>query len=68
MSDFSLWILLRRLYIYSDVMVANTSLVYAENRDTVTNSVAIAEILSDSQSDYQNILSAPKRLYDLKFF
>ncbi len=53
MSDLRLWIPDYRLYTYPDVMVINTPLVYAENRqDTVTNLIAIAEILSDSTEKY----------------
>ena len=53
MSDLRLWIPDYRLYTYPDVMIVNTPLVYAENRqDTVTNPVAIAEILSDSTEKY----------------
>ena len=53
MSDLRLWIPDCRLYTYPDVMVVNTPLVYAENRqDTITNLLAIAEILSDSTEKY----------------
>ena len=53
MSDLRLWIPDCRLYTYPDVMVVNTPLVYAENRqDTVTNPLVIAEILSDSTEKY----------------
>jgi Uma2 family endonuclease len=52
MSDLRLMIP-DRLYTYSDVMVAGTPLVFAENRqDTITNPIAIAEILSDSTEKY----------------
>ncbi len=53
MSDLRLWIPDYRLYTYPDVMVVNTPLVFAENRqDTITNPLAIAEILSDSTEKY----------------
>ena len=53
MSDLRLWIPDYRLYTYPDVMIVNTPLVYAENRqDTVTNPIAIAKILSDSTEKY----------------
>lgn len=52
MSDLRLMIP-DRLYTYPDVMVAETPLIFAENRqDTITNPVAIAEILSDSTEKY----------------
>jgi Uma2 family endonuclease len=53
MSDLRLWIPDCRLYTYPDVMVVQTPLVFAENRqDTIINSLAIAEILSDSTEKY----------------
>ena len=53
MSDLRLWIPDCRLYTYPDVMVVTTPLVFAENRqDTITNPLAIAEILSDSTEKY----------------
>lgn len=53
MSDLRLWIPDYRLYTYPDVMVVKTSLMFAENRqDTITNPLAIAEILSDSTEKY----------------
>ncbi len=53
MSDLRLWIPNCRLYTYPDVMIVTTPLVFAENRqDTITNPVAIAEILSDSTEKY----------------
>ncbi len=49
MSDLRLWIPNCGLYTYPDVMVVNTPLVFAENRqDTIVNPIMIAEILSDS--------------------
>jgi Uma2 family endonuclease len=53
MSDLHLWIPDYRLYTYPDVMVVQTPFVFAENRqDTITNPIAIAEILSDSTEKY----------------
>ena len=53
MSDLRLWIPDCRLYTYPDVMVVNKPLVFAENReDTITNPLAIAEVLSDSTEKY----------------
>jgi Uma2 family endonuclease len=61
MSDLRLWIADYRLYTYPDVMVVQTPLVFAENRqDTIINPLAIAqrrrsliaEILSDSTEKY----------------
>jgi Uma2 family endonuclease len=68
MSDLRLWIPDCRLYIYPDVMVVQTPLVFAENlqarslascadagvacQDTIINPLAIAEILSDSTEKY----------------
>ena len=53
MSDLRLWIPECRLYTYPDVMVVQTPLVFAENRqDTITNPLMIAEILSDSTEKY----------------
>ena len=52
-SDLRLWIPDYCLYTYPDVMVVNTPLMFAENRqDTITNPLAIAEILSDSTEKY----------------
>jgi Uma2 family endonuclease len=48
MSDLRLWIPNCRLYTYPDVMVVQTPLVFAENRqDTIINPLAIADILSE---------------------
>lgn len=53
MSDLRLWIPDRSLYTYPDVMVVETPLIFAENRqDTITNPIVIAEILSDSTEKY----------------
>ena len=52
-SDLRLWIPNCHLYTYPDVMVVNTPLVFAENRqDTIVNPLVIAEILSDSTEKY----------------
>ena len=52
-SDMRLSIRDRSLYTYPDVMVVETPLVFAENRqDTITNPIVIAEILSDSTEKY----------------
>lgn len=54
MSDLRLWIPQTRLFTYPDVMVVSGELEYAEGRrDTITNPVAIAEVLSDSTEDYE---------------
>lgn len=53
MSDLRLWIPQTRLFTYPDVMIVSGELEYAEGRrDTITNPVAIAEVLSDSTEDY----------------
>ena len=53
MSDLRLWIPDCLLYTYPDVMVVQTPLVFAENRqDTIVNPLMIAEILSDSTEKY----------------
>ncbi|MEM8830598.1 MAG: Uma2 family endonuclease [Cyanobacteria bacterium P01_G01_bin.19] len=53
MSDLRLWIPDCNLYTYPDVMVAGKPLVFAKEReDTITNAIAIAEILSDSTEKY----------------
>ena len=53
MSDLRLWIPECNLYTYPDVMVVNTPLILAENRqDTVVNPLMIAEVLSDSTEKY----------------
>ncbi|NES92633.1 Uma2 family endonuclease, partial [Okeania sp. SIO2B9] len=53
MTDLRLWIPESRLYTYPDVMVVAIPLVYAENRrDTITNPLIIAEILSNSTESY----------------
>ena len=68
MSDLRLSIPDRSIYTYPDVMVVETPFVFADNRqarslasyadagvacqDTITNPIAIAEILSDSTEKY----------------
>jgi Uma2 family endonuclease len=53
MSDLRLWIPDYRLYTYPDVMIVQTPLIFAENRqDTIINPLAIAEVLSDSTEKY----------------
>lgn len=53
MSDLRLWIPESRLYTYPDVMIVSTPLVYAEGRrDTITNPLIIAEVLSNSTESY----------------
>ena len=53
MSDLRLWIPQTRLFTYPDVMIVSGELEYVEGRrDTITNPVAIAEVLSDSTEDY----------------
>ncbi|XHX76736.1 MAG: Uma2 family endonuclease [Stenomitos frigidus ULC029] len=53
MSDLRLWIPRKSLYTYPDVMVVKGELAFAEGRkDTITNPVAIVEVLSDSTKNY----------------
>ncbi|MEA5527446.1 Uma2 family endonuclease [Nodularia spumigena] len=52
-TDQRLWIPNRRIYTYPDVMVVQTPLEYQEGRkDTLTNPVMIAEVLSKSTKSY----------------
>ncbi|HEY9885372.1 MAG TPA: Uma2 family endonuclease [Thermosynechococcaceae cyanobacterium] len=52
-SDLRLWIPRKSLYTYPDVMVVAGELAFAEGRkDTITNPVAIVEVLSDSTKNY----------------
>jgi Uma2 family endonuclease len=52
-TDQRLWIPKRRIHTYSDVMVVQTPLMFAEGRnDTITNPVMIAEVLSKSTKGY----------------
>ena len=48
------------MYTYPDVMVAETPLIFAENRrDTITNTILIAEILSERTTRGTEETSAP---------
>lgn len=52
-NDMRLWIPQKRLYTYPDVMVVAGELQFAEGRrDTITNPVMIAEVLSESTESY----------------
>ena len=52
-NDLRLWLPAYRLFTYPDVMVVEEPLAFLENRrDTVTNPVMIAEVLSDSTESY----------------
>ena len=52
-TDQRLWIPARRLYTYPDVMVVQGALQFQDGRkDTLTNPVMIAEVLSDSTQAY----------------
>lgn len=52
-ADQRLWIDEHRIYTYPDIMVIQGALAYQEGRrDTITNPVFIAEILSKSTRDY----------------
>ncbi len=52
-ADQRLWIPRKRIYTYPDVMVVRGELKLQEGRkDTITNPLAIAEILSDSTRSY----------------
>ncbi|MCA1994755.1 MAG: Uma2 family endonuclease [Coleofasciculus sp. S288] len=56
MSDMRLWIPLKRLYTYPDVMVVAGQLEFAPGRrDTITNPVMIAEVLSVSTEKYDRV-------------
>ena len=56
MSDMRLWIPITRLYTYPDLMVVAGQLEFAEGRrDTITNSVMIAEVLSESTHNYDRV-------------
>lgn len=55
-SDMRLWIPQQRLYTYPDVMVVAGKLEYALGRkDTITNPIAIAEVLSASTEKYDRV-------------
>ncbi len=48
-----LWIPSKRVYTYPDVMLVAGKLEFAEGRkDTITNAVMVAEVLSESTADY----------------
>ena len=52
-NDQRLWIPKKRIYTYPDVMITPRDLVYQEGRkDTLTNPIAIVEVLSKSTSNY----------------
>lgn len=53
MADMRLWIPQVRLYTYPDVMIVSGALEFAEGRrDTITNPIAIVEVLSESTKNY----------------
>ncbi|MBW4621135.1 MAG: Uma2 family endonuclease [Cyanosarcina radialis HA8281-LM2] len=55
-SDMRLWIPEHRLYTYPDVMVVAGKLEYALGRkETITNPIAIAEVLSTSTQKYDRV-------------
>jgi Uma2 family endonuclease len=52
-GDMRLWISQTRLYTYPDVMIVSGQLQFAEGRrDTITNPLIIAEVLSESTQNY----------------
>jgi Uma2 family endonuclease len=52
-TDQRLWIPNRRIHTYPDIMIVQTPLVFEEGRkDTITNPVMIAEVLSNSTKSY----------------
>jgi Uma2 family endonuclease len=52
-NDLRLWIPSKRVYTYPDVMLVAGTLELAEGRkDTITNAVMVAEVLSESTADY----------------
>ncbi|GAB1543151.1 Uma2 family endonuclease [Scytonema sp. NUACC21] len=56
MSDMRLWIPNNRLYTYPDVMVVSGQIELAEGRrDTITNPIAIAELISESTEKYDRV-------------
>lgn len=56
MSDMRLWIPRKRLHTYPDVMVVAGQLELVEGRrDTITNPVMIAEVLSESTEKYDRV-------------
>ena len=53
MGDVRLWIDLERKFTYPDVMiVAGNSLYFEQRNDTITNPIAIVEVLSKSTQEY----------------
>ena len=53
MTDLRLWLPAYRLFTYPDVMVVGEPLEFLETRrDTITNPVMVAEVLSDSTESY----------------
>lgn len=56
MGDVRLWIPTKQIYTYPDVMVVAGEPEYFNNRtDTITNPVAIAEVLSESTKSYDRV-------------
>ncbi len=56
MTDMRLWIPEKRLYTYPDVLLVAKPLEYALNRkDTITNAMLVAEVLSDSTENYDRL-------------
>ena len=52
-NDLRLWIPSKRVYTYPDVMLVAGKLEFAEGRkDTITNAVMVAEVLSESTANY----------------
>ncbi len=52
-NDLRLWIPSKRVYTYPDVMLVAGKLEFAEGRkDTISNAVMVAEVLSKSTADY----------------
>ena len=52
-TDQRLWIPNRKIHTYPDIMIVQTPLVFEEGRkDTITNPVMIAEVLSNSTKSY----------------
>jgi len=52
-NDLRLWIPSKRVYTYPDVMLVAGKLEFLEGRkDTITNAVMVAEVLSKSTADY----------------
>ncbi|MEG4520144.1 MULTISPECIES: Uma2 family endonuclease [unclassified Microcoleus] len=52
-NDLRLWIPSKRVYTYPDVMLVGGKLEFAEGRkDTITNAVMVAEVLSKSTASY----------------